>query len=209
MTKIKITSTLSLLALVGGCSADVEDPHDGHDHNHGLPTSIVLNFTPADGGDALSFKWALLEGDETPQVDEILLDTQVTDYEVTVEIWNEDDDPAEDLTPDILADAAYHQLFFTGSAVDGPATLNKTGAVLGHDYADLDDNGLPVGLENDMQVLGAGEGELHVMLRHLPMENDEAVKVAGMAETVAEVGFSGIGGDVDVDISFPVIVIEK
>ena len=207
MKKTTIMHSIVMFLLVGGCT-DAESPHDGHDHNHSLPTSAILNFMPVGGGETLSFEWTLSEGESDPQVDEIVLDDSVVDYDVSVEVWSNHDGEEEDLTAEILEGDAFHQFFFTGSAVQGPATGDNASAVLGHQYADVDENDLPVGLLNSVQVLGVGEGELHLMLRHLPPENDEAVKVAGMAETVAEVGFSGIGGDVDIEVSFPVTVAE-
>jgi hypothetical protein len=78
--------------------------------------------------------------------------------------------------------------------------------VLLHAYGDEDDNELPIGIDNTITVLGAGSGELSVMLRHMPAENGQAVKTPEAAETVATDGFSALGGDIDLDVTFTVLV---
>ncbi|MFT5684716.1 MAG: hypothetical protein ACI8RZ_005660, partial [Myxococcota bacterium] len=69
-----------------------------------------------------------------------------------------------------------------------------------------DDGGLPVGLENTITTLAVGSGELTVTLRHLPLESDQAVKVDGLAEDVADGGFGAIGGENDVQVTFNIEV---
>ena len=123
-----------------------------------------------------------------------------------MEIWNELEDPAEDVTPDILELAEEHQIFFTGSAVDGPATGPNPDAILTHSYTDSDANGLPLGLENTIVTRNTGTGELTVTLRHLPPENGEPTKTDGMAQDVATAGFSNIPGDIDIQVTFPIEV---
>ena len=205
---------LALALLFTSACDDVKDhDHDHHDHNHGLITSLVLNFTPEDGGDTLSFSWSDPEGDGDPIIQDILLpdasdhshhDTQ--SYTLDVEVWNELEDPAEDVTIEIDELAEEHQFFFTGSAVEGPATGANGDAIIEHAYADSDAAGLPVGLDSTITTLDWGSGELTVTLRHLPLEDGEAVKVDGMAEDVAAGGFSSIGGDNDIQVTFNIEV---
>jgi hypothetical protein len=90
--------------------------------------------------------------------------------------------------------------------VDGPATGDNPDAVISQAYADEDPNGLPVGLANDIATLGVGTGALTVTLRHLPPENDTAVKVAGLAEDVATNGIENLPGDTDASVDFNVEV---
>ena len=130
------------------------------------------------------------------------LDTDSIDLLAMAQVHHELEDPAEDITPEIEDEGDEHQVFFTGSAVQGPATGPNPAAVVEHAYADTDADGLPLGLDNTLTTLGVGAGELVLTLRHLPLENDQPVKVAGMAEDVAEGGFGAIGGDNDVQITF-------
>ncbi len=201
-----------VLLLSGGC-ADVDHDHDDHDHDHGAVTTLVLLFTPTDGGETLEFTWADPDAAADPEVDDILLpdasdhnhhDAQT--YDLAVEVYNELEDPVEDVTPEIADQADQHQFFFTGSAVEGPATGANGDAIIQHDYADADSDGLPLGMDNSITTLDWGSGELVVTLRHLPLEDGEPVKVDGLAEDVASDGFSAIGGDNDIQVTFPITV---
>jgi hypothetical protein len=194
--------SLIVALLVTGCT-DVEHDHD-HDHDHEVLTTVILNFTDDAAGTTESFEWADPEDDGDPVIDAILL-TDGSSYTLDVELWNELEDPAEDVTSEIGDEADEHQFFFTGSAVQGPATGTNDEAIVEHSYDD-DDGVLPLGLENSVTTLGMGSGEFVVTLRHLPEENGAAVKVAGLAEDVAAGGFGSIGGANDIQVTFDLTV---
>lgn len=216
---MKTLTRIAPLALLfsGGCSDDVEVPEGCHTHgdelhcpddDHGLATRLILSFTPSDGGDTLSFTWSDPEDDGDPIVDDILLpdgsDTEdhvARTWTVDVEVWNDLESPAEDVTVEIADQADAHQFFFTGSAVSGPAS-DSAEAVVEHAYADQDADGLPVGLENTFTTLALGSGELVVTLRHMPVEDGNPVKTDGLAEDVLDGGFGAIGGSTDIDVRF-------
>jgi len=206
MSRFNLVALSSLLAAVA-CSDVQDDDHDHHDHDHEheVMTTVVLTFTSTNDGSTLEYLWADAENDGNPVIDDVLL-MEATDYDVAVQFWNELEDPTEDVTPEISDEANEHQVFFTGDAVQGPGTGNNASAILEHAYMDADENGLPLGLDNTMTTLGLGTGELVITLRHLPPENDEAVKVDGLAGQVADGGFSVIGGANDVQVTFPVEV---
>jgi hypothetical protein len=195
----------ALLALPMGACNDVEDPGHDPDHDSEVITTVALTFAPTDGGDTLEARWADPEGDGGAIIDPIVLDDDV-DYTLMVTFLNELEQPAEDLTAEIADEADEHQVFFTGSAVSGPATGSNPGAVIQHAYADQDPNGDPLGLVGAIATLGVGAGELTVTLRHLPEEDGQPVKRPGLAEDVAEGGFASIGGDDDVQVTFPLSV---
>jgi len=66
-------------------------------------------------------------------------------------------------------------------------------------------SGIPLGLENTVDVLNAGSGQLTLTLRHLPAESGQAVKTPGLAEQVAADGnFGSIGGANDAQVNFDV-----
>ncbi len=205
----KLTPIILLFA--GGCS-DVGDDHD-HDHDHGVVTRVVLHFTPTDGGPTLDFTWSDADDSANPEIDDILLPDasdhnhhDTAQYTLEVEVFNELEDPVEDVTPEIAELADEHQFFFTGSAVDGPATNSPQGAIIEHAYADSDADGLPVGLENTITTMDWGTAELVVTLRHLPLEDGQAVKTSELAGDVASDGFDAIGGDNDIQVTFPITV---
>jgi hypothetical protein len=200
-----VNRLLPLFLLFTGACKDVEgDDHD-HDHENEVITTVVLAFTPAGGGSELVFEWADPENDGSPVIDDVVL-SDAEDYTLSVSFLNELEDPAEDITVEVNDESDQHQVFFTGTGVEGPATGANPGAVIEHAYADTDGNGLPVGLDNDIVTRAVGTGELTVTLRHMPAENDQAVKVDGAAEDVAEGGFGAIGGDNDAQVTFGLAV---
>jgi hypothetical protein len=198
----KITLLVSLCSLLGlGCGHG--DHHD-HDHENEVITTVALTFTPEGGGTPLV---ALFDdpdgpGGDPPMIDPIAL--APGRYVTDVRFENRLEDPPEDITEEIADESQEHQVFFTGSAVNGPASDNP-GAPLTHSYTDQDGNGLPIGLENTV-VAVVGTGELILTLRHLPPVNGVAIKTAEITNAVREDGFSAIGGSSDVQVSFPVTV---
>jgi hypothetical protein len=205
-------SLLVLGGLGAGC-ADVENHDHDHDHNHGLITTVNLTFTPVGEDEGVTFTWSDPEADGDPEIDNIVLSDasdeashETQDYLVDIELWNDLEEPVENVTAEIATANDEHQFFFTGSAVSGPATGENPEALVEHVYADSDAMGFPVGLENTISTIALGEGLLVLTLRHLPPEGGEAVKTADLAEEVASGGFGSIGGDTDIQIEFDMTV---
>lgn len=186
------------LALIAACS-DVEE-HDHIDEQEVI-TTVNLTFTNLNDGSEALYTWADPENDGDPTIDDISL-VEGEAYSLSVAFFNALEEPAEEITGEVFDEGYEHQLFFTGSAVVGPATGENADAIVEHSYADEDENGLPVGLENSITAIAFGAGELTVTLRHLPEESGAAVKVEGLADDVAEGGFGAIGGENDVQVSF-------
>lgn len=173
----------------------------GSPNDQEVVTTVALAFAPAGGGDPIVARWADPENDGAPVVDEIVL-ADGADYDVSVSFLDELEDPPEDLTAEVADEGDQHQVFFTGSAVESPATGPAAGAVVVQAYADEDANGNPLGLENTFATRGPGAGDLVVVLRHLPEQDGAPQKTAGLAEDVADGGFSAIGGDDDANVTF-------
>jgi hypothetical protein len=192
---------LAAIAALSACGGNYDD--DGGNEAEVI-TTITLTFTPSGGGTAVvaSFDDPDGDGGEPPVVDEIALDAG--DYDLAITFANGLEDPPEDITQEILDEADEHQIFLTGSAVNGPAS-DEPGAPLTHSYADQDANGNPIGLANDISA-AAGTGTLKVTLRHLPPIGGSDVKTEGLAESVRSEGFSAIGGESDARVDFDVTV---
>lgn len=194
--------SLSTLAFVASCD------DDDHSHNEGeVITTVVLTFTPAGGGTAITATFNDPDGDggAAPTVDPINLARGVT-YNTTVRFENRLETPAEDITLEVADESDEHQVFFTGTAVNGPAS-NQPSAALTHAYTDTDAKGLPIGLASTFaSANAAGSGTLVVTLRHMPPVNDTAVKTATSATTVRDSGFSALGGENDASVTFQVTV---
>jgi hypothetical protein len=199
----------ALLLLAATACSDVEGEGDGHDHdhdhNHGLSTSLVLELTPRSGGDVLTFAWSDPENDGDPVIDDVVLADGET-YDLGLAVWNELEDPAEDVTVEISDGAEEHQFFFTGDAVRGPATGDNPDAIVEHAYADTDANGAPIGIDNTLAAIAAGSGALVVTLRHIPPEDGNDVKTDRLAADVAVGGLGSIPGENDIQVEFPVTV---
>ncbi len=199
---MKTTKLMLAGALVFAVACGDDHDHD-HDHENEVITTVSLTFTPT-GGTVQTFEFDDPDGDggDAPTIDDI--DLAAGDYTLSVTFSNKLEDPPEDITAEISDEGDEHQLFFTGTAVDGPAT-NNAGAAIGQAYSDMDMDGLPIGLSNDI-VAVAGTGDLTLTLRHMPPVNDQAVKVDGLAGQVASGGLSSIGGSSDVSVTFSVTV---
>ena len=153
---------LSLALLVSAC-VDT-DPDENPQE---VFTTVALTFTPQGGGDDVVAEFLDLNGDVT--IDPIGLTNGET-YDLSVEFFNELEDPIEDVTLEIMDEDDEHQVFFTGGAIDTLVT---------HTYSDMDGGGLPVGLDNEVAATAAGTDTFTVTLRHLPPEDGTPVKVAG------------------------------
>ncbi len=190
--------TTTLLA----CGHD-SAPYQGNEGE--VITTVELHFIPEGGGEAIVATFDDPDGDggDPPSVDAIALPPG--EYALSLKFENRLEMPAEDITVEILDEGFEHQIFFTGSAVDGPATDNSGGALV-LAYDDLDANQLPIGLQNSVRAR-EGMGELIVTLRHLPPIGETLVKTSTIASELRESGFSGIGGESDVQVRFQVQVL--
>jgi hypothetical protein len=186
--------------LVTACP-DVEKPDDNVNAEEVI-TTVELTFTPAAGGAPLVFAHADPENDGDPVIDAITL--PVGSYALGVRFLNELEDPAEDITVEIRDEESdEHQVLVYGAGVQSPATGDNAAALAEVAYDDEDANGFPVGVAHTLEATTAGTAELKVMLRHLPPENGVAVKNTTIAADFAAGGSAGIGGEVDVDVTFP------
>jgi len=194
-----LSASLCFAAACGGGSDEPENENE-------VITTVTLTFTPSAGGTAIVAAFDDPDGDggEAPTIDPINLAAAAT-YDMTVKFENQLEDPAEDITLEVMDESDQHQLFFYGTAVDGPAST-QPGAPLTHAYADQDVNGLPIGLDNTITANAAGTGVMTVVLRHMPPVNDEPVKVDGVAAQVASGGIESIGGSTDAKVDFNVTV---
>jgi len=176
-----------------------DDGGGGEDNE--VITTVTLQLVPMGGGATVtaSFNDADGDGGAAPTIDPLNLITATT-YAVTVRFLNALEDPPEEITEEVRDESDEHFLFFTGTAVNGPAS-NQPTAPLAHTYADMDANGLPIGLSNTF-VTTPGTGQLTVTLRHLPPVNDSAVKTADLPTQVKNSGFGSLPGTTDVSVNF-------
>lgn len=198
-----LLATSLCLAACGGDDDDTGD--DGGGNENEVITTVTLDFAPQGGGDAVTFEWNDPDGDggAGPTVDPINL-ADGTTYTLAVGFENRLEDPPEIITQEVMDESDQHQVFFTGSAVSGPAS-DAQGAPMTQTYGDQDVNGFPVGLENTV-VAAAGTGQLTVTLRHMPPVNDTPVKTGALGQTVIASGLEGLPGSTDAQVNFDVTV---
>lgn len=203
MLKLSLASLL-LAPLAFALVACGEDTVGGGNEEEVI-SRVELVMVPMGGGATVTAVFDDPDGDggEPPTIDGFALTMGVT-YATSVRFLNALETPAEDITVEVRDESDAHQVFFTGTAVDGPASANP-GAALTHAYTDTDVNGLPIGLENTL-VAAPGTGEITVTLRHLPPINGQAVKTAALAGEVRASGFTALAGATDAQVTFPVAI---
>jgi hypothetical protein len=108
-----------------------------------------------------------------------------TVYNGSIELLNEQENPAEDITEEVETEAEEHQFFFQ--------VTNGLDAVV--TYADTDANGNPLGLASVINSNAVSNGKLTVILRHQPDKN---------AAGVANGDITNAGGETDIEVTFDV-----
>lgn len=196
---MRFAPVLSLFLLVG-CGDD-----GGPSNLEELITTVTLTMTPMGGGTAVTASFDDEDGlgGNPPVIDPINLVAAQT-YAVTVSFQNRLETPPEEITDEVRDEGEDHQVFFTGTAVNGPAS-NQPGAPLTHAYTDMDTNGLPIGLASTFATT-TGTGTLTVTLRHVPPLNNTPTKTADLATQVRDSGFATLAGSSDASVSFMVTV---
>ncbi|MEM9390412.1 MAG: hypothetical protein AAGA02_08060 [Bacteroidota bacterium] len=185
----------------GGSDIDIifdlnieEDPNEEEE----LITEVVLTFTPAGGGDAITATWLDADGDGAgmPTIDDINLMAN-TEYTMSITLTNTLEDPDEDITAEILEEDDEHMFFFefTADIFSDPTGDGNVGTDNRNDpvnYNDQDENGNPVGLSTTWTTGSAttSAGNFGVILKHQP----------GLKSSTSD---STVGGT-DVDIDFPI-----
>jgi hypothetical protein len=190
--------SLYLLAVLafGFASCESEDPEKENDGE--VITDVTLNFQELNASNApvgavFSFKASDPQGIEvgkTPTIQPVSL-TKGKKYLMTIEVTNEIE--KEDITEEILEEAAEHQFFFLGPVFDSNIFTIQ--------YADA--GGIALGLRNNVTVsssTGTNNSSMRVVLRH-----DLNKSFAG-ASNPNFANFVQAGGETDLDITFPVIL---
>ena len=107
--------------------------------------------------------------------------SSMTSYSGMVEFLNESEDPAEDITEEVIEEADEHQVFFS-----------TNGVFLDFVYGDFDSNGNPLGTQFVLAPEGTGSGTITITLVHEPAKPND--------------GLSTAGGETDIEVTFDVVV---
>ena len=185
MKKFNIIKVFVLSIVLGACSSS-SDPVVVNEEE--LITTLRVTLTPQGGGSAITLEMADLDGDG-PTAPTVTVSGPLqnsTTYNGTVVVLNETENPAENITTEVLEEALEHQFFYT--ITNGIATVA---------YTDADSNNNPIGVTFTLTTGAAGTGSLTVTLRHEP--NKSAMGVSAGDITNA-------GGETDVTATFPLTV---
>ncbi len=105
-------------------------------------------------------------------------------YLADITFLNETEDPAEDITEEVEEEDDEHQVFFTVS--DG---LNIT-----TEYDNFDGNDNPLGTQFTLNTGEVSTGNFTITLRHEP--------------TKPNTGLADAGGETDIEVTFPIEILE-
>ena len=191
----KVSLYLVVLLAFGFSSCKSEDPTKENDGE--VITDVTLKFQELNSsnaliGSVLSFKASDPQGIEVgkaPTIQSISL-AKGKKYQMTIEVTN--GIKGEDITQEILTEAAVHQFFFLGPVFDSN--------IFSIQYADA--GGIALGLKNTVTVSsspGTNNSTMRVLLRH-----DLDKQVSGTNPNFSN--FVQAGGETDLDITFPVIL---
>jgi len=187
--KVISLALLATAATITGCKKDEDDPVTPAPppNEEELITTLELHFHSSGGAEHKHFKFTDLDGDGG-NAPVIMADTLSADslYSVEIEVLNESETPAEDITAEITDEDEDHQFFFQVSGANATVV-----------YADADANGNPVGLASTWTIGAASNGTVVVTLRHEPNKS---------AAGVSSGDITNAGGDTDIEVTFPVVI---
>ena len=169
-------------------SCDDDDDNTEPINEEEVITTMTVTLSASDGSGTVVLQTQDLDGDgpNEPVVTVSGSLSSATSYSGSIEWLNEMEDPAEDVTEEILEEADEHQVFF--SASDGlPLQFVYS--------APFDSMGNPVGINFILapSTAGAtGSGEFTVTLVHEPTKPNDGLATAG--------------GSIDIQTSFPVTI---
>jgi hypothetical protein len=177
MKNVKILATLSLAS----CSDDDDLPEVINEEE--VITTMTITLVPDNDGASVILKTQDLDGDgpDEPVVTSGKLVAGVT-YDGSIELLNELETPAEDITLEVIEEDLDHQIFYT-IASDLGVTI---------DNVNLDSEGNLLGTEFKLTAGAASSGLLTFTLRHEP--------------TKPNTGLEDAGGETDIEVSFNVEV---
>lgn len=180
--------TILILSLVfTGCSDNDPEPEPVNEEE--VITTMTIRLTPSGGGSEIILKTVDMDGDGDGEAVVTVSGplSAGTTYDGIIELLNETETPAEDITEEVEEEADEHQFFYTiGTGLDVTTT-----------YDDEDGDGNPIGVEFTLTANTASSGDLTFTLRHEPNKS---------ADGVADGDITNAGGETDITETFPIVV---
>ncbi len=181
-TSLRSIFVLSMLvAIITSCSNDDENPIAVDEEE--VITTMNVTLSSTNSGNIL-LQSQDLDGDG-PKPPEITVSGNLaanTTYTGSIELLNETETPAENITTEVSEEATEHQFFF-----------NTSGSITSTTYSDVDVDGNPIGILFELTTGAAGNGTIQVTLRHEPKKPNDG-------------SLADAGGETDIAQSFTVVV---
>lgn len=184
----KLLALIFTITVLSACSDNDPDVINEEE----LITTLRVTLTPQGGGSAITLEYQDLDGDGPNEpVVSVSGDLRSnTVYDGSIEVLNETEDPAEDITAEIREKDEEHQFFFSLPQDIGAITYN-----------DQDSNNNPIGLSFTLNVssplITPASGNLTVTLRHEPNKT---------ATGVQDGDITNAGGETDISATFTVAI---
>ena len=174
---------LAIPFLYFSCNDDDDTPEPINEEEV-ITTMTVTLVNMMDGTDVVTMQTQDLDGDGPNEPDVNVSGPISAGHTYTGSIvWlNEMEDPAENITEEIIEEQDEHQVFFSAAGVG-----------IDFDYVDFDSNGHPVGTQFTLTAAeGPGSGSVTITLVHEPTKPND--------------GLDSAGGSIDIQTTFPVTV---
>ena len=189
MKKINLLLALGVFSMLFITSCEKDEPDDPIIPNEQeVITTLNYTLTPESGTPIiLSFRDLDGDGGNEPIISDGTLASGMS-YIGSMELLNELEDPAEDITLEVAEEQLEHQFFYETSF---PTELSDVNIA----YNDLDEEGNPIGLSTVLTTGEMGSGTITVTLRHEPNKDAAGVSSGDIANA---------GGETDIEVTFNV-----
>lgn len=184
MTLKHILAGLVVVSLLASACKKKDDPVIPNEEE--LITTFIYTLISQDNIDTVEFHFQDLDGEGgNPPI--IIGGTlkKSTIYHGSIQLLNEQENPATDLTEEVKTEADQHQFFFA----------ETNGLDMNIAYDDADQNGNPLGVQSILNSNAVSSGELTITLRHEPDK---------FAQGVANGDITNAGGETDIQVTFNV-----
>lgn len=182
MKKIKNFLPLAAVAFAMVMTTSCNDDDDVAIINEEeLITTVILTLeNTADATNEVVFTFTDLDGDGPGAAVQNVVGTINANatYDGSIQFLNESVSPTENITDEVIEEDDEHEVFYIATTAGVSITKD-----------DFDANGNPLGTETTFSTGAAGNGNLTIVLRHIPNKPNDGT-------------LTGAGGETDVEVTF-------
>ena len=173
----------SLLAIASCKKPEVNNPQPVEQE---LITTVRLIVTNGSGF-TRTFNYKVDNGFGSASPGNIQADTVIllpeTEYKAEIQVWNEAETPAENITTEVLAESNDHLFFLQSTPSSGHGSINFSNG-------SKDDAGEPLNQKVQFNTGAAGYGHLMITLKHKPVNKNASLPDEAGGETDAQAEFT-------------------